>query len=403
MRGDAPDGSYVGSGLHLERQKNTMRTQHSALMLLLSFLVGFLLSSPCAAKIRLSSGVRVNSFAEDLKESDGIQTLVPLEALYTSGALMLVVRTSYAQSAIEQPQHPRTELTTLTDTMASVSYTVKGLPVTLTGGLTLNLPTGLTELTADEERMTGGEFDLRQFGEGLNVGVNLNVVKTFGAVTTGLNAAYTIRGEYTPSAADQADQKKSLDPGDQLLLAGKLNWKLTAPVKLGAAAAYLHTTADQVQHTDDFQTGGVFILGQTLEYLPKPFELGLTLQQTLPQNAKYAENGVLRAEPDRGTGQTWLTSATVAYQYSEALTFKVLGSVRLTQESPRKDASNGKPYAGRKQVYSVGPEVKYQVNQAFACQVSASYVMQVKEQSVTLTDDQTTTGFKLNTGVSFTF
>jgi hypothetical protein len=248
--------------------------------------------------------------------------------------------------------------------------------------------------------MTGGEFDLRQFGEGLNVGVNLNVVKTFGAVTTGVNATYTIRGTYAPFAVDLDERR---DPGDQLLLEGRLKWKLTAPVKLGASAVYLHSAADQVQDTDDFQTGDVIILGQTVEYLPRPFELGLTLQQTLPQKAKYAESGVLKTEPDRGVGQTWVTTATVGYQYSKALTLKVLGSVRLTQESPRQDASNGKPYAGRKLVYSIGPEVKYQVNQAFACQVSASYVRQTKDRSVTLTDDQTTTGFKLNTNVSFTF
>jgi hypothetical protein len=367
-------------------------------MSLVGLMLGVTLNMPAAAKMRLSSGVRVNSFAEDLKDANGIQTLIPLEFSYIRGKFTLFVKGSYVQAELTRPQQERAELATLTDTLASVSYTLSSQPVLLNCGFTFNLPTGNEQLNEAEEPITAGEFDLRQFGEGFNAGVNVSAIKTFGSLTSGLNAAYTYRGDYTPSG-----EKDARDPGDQLLFAGKFNWKIAPPLKLGASAAYLHSTVTQVQNIDDFQSGDLIIVGQTIEYQPNPFELAVTLQEMLPQKASYPRNGELHPEPENGAGNTWAMAATVGYQYAKTLTVKVLGNVRLTEESPRKDAATDKPYAGRKVVYSIGPDIRYQINTALAGQVSASYFVQEKDQSATLTDDQTTTGFKLNIGMSYTF
>lgn len=377
-----------------------MRHNYMIPILLISALSVLVWGRPVTAAMRLAVETRVNGFADDVDDSDGLALLVPLTLTYTRETLTLKIRTSYLHARVNQPEEARAEVSTLTDTLLGASYTLRDLPVLLTGGMTINLPTGTEKLTDEEQRVADGEFELSRFGEGLNAGFNVSAVKTAGALMLGLNAAYTFRGEYTESTDDD---QEPFDPGDQLLLAGKMNWEIVSSFTASASAAYLRSAADQVAGVDDYQNGDIIILGQTVRYAPEPFTVTLNVQQVLPQKARYREGDTLRRETENGAGNTWAAGLNVGYAFTEAVALTLTGDARFTAESPRQDAATGLPYAGRKTRYRIGSTLRYQLSPAASCQIGGTYTLTEKDPSIMREETQTITGFTIHTGISYEF
>ena len=369
-------------------------------------IVALSLTVPARAEVTLSSGVRFNTFQDDLTEpAKGNEVTFPLSMLYTRKAFAVRLVTAYSRARLTPADGAERTIATLTDTLLAVAYTLPLPKLPLQLGVTLNLPTGKTRLDEQEAQALAGKdnnvLEVSSFGEGFNVGFSLGTAKKFGNVTVGVNGAYTVKGKYTPRSQDPADE---LDPGDQLLTAAMVQWQVLPAITVGGGVTYVYLTADQVNGQESSQAGSSVTLKTNFQARPvKPLGLTLTLLYQIPQKSQELAGETLRTEADNSKGTLFAGIFEATYAYSKTLLLQVVGGVRYYAESPRQDSGSGQPYAGKRLRYSFGPGVTYAVNKQLSCQVIAAYGILREDPDITQREQTTTTGVNMNLGVKYQF
>jgi hypothetical protein len=355
----------------------------------------------------LSTGVRFNSFRDDrTEETEGTEFTFPVSLMYTRERFSLSLVTAYGRALVNQPDGSEPELSHFTDTLLSAAYTIPQLPLGLFcfAGVNVNLPTGKTQLTKTEEYAIVGEnndlFEVESFGEGLNIGVNLSVMRQFGKITVGVNGTYVYKGEYDPTKEIPDDD---LDPGDQILVAGVLNWEVSSQIKVSPLVTYSYFSVDKVNGEENFQQGRTITVGSTLRYTRSPIGVTLSVQDSMPQKNKELVAGSLETEPENSNTNTLSALLDVTYVHSQALALRAVGDIRYYEESERKDKGSGLPYSGKRIRYSFGPGVWYAVNKKISLSALAKYILMNEEKSIYLDQDTTYQGIAANVEAAYTF
>lgn len=360
---------------------------------------------PVYGETLLSTGVRFDSFSDDLaEETNGTEFTVPIGIAYSRGEdFSISIETAYSSAHVNQADGSGSDLSSFTDTLLSGTYTIPGLPLLVTCGVDVNLPTGKERLSVEEESATPGEDDLLEvstFGEGLNLGANLSVIKQFEKMTLGANAAYAYKGEYDPTEGVEDDD---LDPGDQVLVAGMLNWKMSSQVTFGTFLLYSYFSTDKVNGKKDFQEGSSVTIGGNVRYTRGPFGVTFSLQDTIPQKNKELIGGSLKTEAKNSNNNTLSAALDVSYTYSSAFTFHTVGDIRYYSESERKDEGSGLPYAGTRVRYSFGPGVTYVMRDNLWCYALAKYLLLNEDNDLNVEQDRTYQGVNVNVGITYRF
>jgi hypothetical protein len=359
------------------------------------------------AEFLLSTGLRYDSFTTDQSpETDGSEITIPLGIAYTWQELLIRFDTAYASATVDHSDGSDSSLSSMTDSLVGVSYAFPELPVGLILGLDVNLPTGKATLSESERGAEAGErndlFEVDDFGEGLNVGLSLGLIKELGAVNLLLDGGYIFYGEYNPTDEIPDDD---LDPGDQLLLIGTLNWPVSPRVGFNIFAAYSHFSEDQVNGEDSFQEGDKFVIGGDIRLAYSPFTVILSLQDVLQAKNKdfTAEPGSLETETENSNGNEFFAFLDVVYDYSPNLLFRGIGDIRYYGESDRKSEISGLPYEGKRIRYAFGPGFSYAFNEQLACNGLIKIFIMDQERDILLDEDVTFQGFNLAVGVTYTF
>ena len=341
---------------------------------LLVLLIAF--TAPAHAEFTLSTGIRINQAADDFVDGqEGTEFTVPLGVFYTGDTLSLGVQSAFSSARVTGGEADEADISGFTDTMLTSSYTVYGLPFVLSGGLSLNLPTGDEQLSQEESQATIGDgndlFGVTTFGEGVNVGVNVSIMKQLGKFMLGVNSLYVYKGEYDPTAETPDDTK---DPGDQILVAGLNMWRISDAWLITMLGTYSYFLEDRVDGAKDFQEGGTFTVGGALNYAGNPFSFSLSGQAVFSQKDKELVDGSLREEPENSANTTFAGVLDVTYVLSPTLMLQIFGDIRHYTESRRTDTFTELPYAAQRTRYSTGPGIRIKLNDSVSCSILAKYV-----------------------------
>lgn len=377
-------------------------------LIILSILLLFI-AFPASAEIMLSTGARYDMFSDDHSpKTVGYELTIPIGLLGQWERLAFSVDTALSGANVLPGDGADAELTSLTDTSLAGTYAFLTVPVGISIGVDANIPTGAERLSAEERAAEAGEnhdlFEVDDFGEGFDLGVNLGLAKTFGQVSLSLNGGYRFNGEYDPTSDIENDD---FDPGDQTRIAALLKWQASSWLNLDASMAYAHFTEDQRDGNASFQEGDRFSLGETFQVntrLGKPVSIVLALQQTFQgKNKILSADDTLDPNTENVNGAEFFGTLDLLYSYSSRCTLRLLSDVRYYGESDIQNDANGLPYEGRRVRYGFGPGVIYQPNARIGLNGLIKYFMLDQSQDVYNEQDTTYRGVNVSVGMTYTF
>lgn len=178
----------------------TRVTQALALVVLVA---GIFASPSTGAEVAAQSGFQYD-YWRDTTDREGSQGFIPIRVDARFDSLSVGVLTAAARTTFEPEGGPDRSLTAFVDTKVVSAYEIVGKwPVDVLFGLDLNLPTGKTDLSAEDISLIQDPelVTITSFGEGFNVNPTVIVAKEFGPWIAGAGVGYIWRGKYDVSTA----------------------------------------------------------------------------------------------------------------------------------------------------------------------------------------------------------
>ena len=320
-----------------------------------------------SADIMLSTSFRYDHARDDdSPHTQGDEYTIPFGIAYAGPRFSLGLETAYSDAYVETGDDDDSHLGGFTDTLLAASYfhTFADRPMAILFGIDVSLPTGEEHLNTEEAGAEWGEsndlFEVDNFGEGLNIGLSLGATRQLrehAAATAQI--AYIVNGEFDPTKDVENDD---LDPGDQLLLMGILDWQAAAWLNINAFGSYTHVGADRTNGKKNFQQGDQVVLGSNVTLSRKPFSLFGGLQTTLPTKNSVLTDDALKRESDNSNGVDVFGLIAVNYTHSSRLTLRLQGDIRHYGESDLQNEKTGQPFSGKRVRYATGPGWNFRLN-----------------------------------------
>lgn len=162
---------------------------------------------------------------------------------------------AWARGELRRPNGDEAEITGLTDTDVRLSAILGRDVVTVTA--IAQLPTGVSELTADEADAAGMfaadvlPFRVTNWGSGGGFGLSTAVAQPVGEFAVGLAVGYVVAREFEPLAEQPAQYR----PGNQLQVRGAIDRTFGTSGKASLAATYMRFSDDEYDGQNLFRTG----------------------------------------------------------------------------------------------------------------------------------------------------
>lgn len=337
----------------------------------------------------LSTGIHLDLFQEE--HSNGNELTFPLRMTYEHEAWVLRVDTSYSRARVQPDEAADIELASLTDTHLACAYMLLDFPIGIRLGLDLSFPTGKARLDQDEQGGEIGEqsdlFEVDEFGQGWNIGANLGLIKEFGAISLLTNVTYIFNGEFDPTSYIPDD---NLDPGDQILFLGLLNWQQSARFNLETFASYSYFFKDALNGVQDFQEGAKWAFGSNLHINRSPLNVLISLQGSWQSRDVEWFDRELVVEKQNSNGYDLFGTLDLLYAYSPSLSFRVVTDGRYYSRSDRLDELSRLPYRGERQRYALGGGVIYSLSEHVTCDTLVKYFVLKREVDINSPQDAET-------------
>lgn len=366
---------------------------------------GEYLMAPAYAERTLSTGIYYDTFSDDRSpQASGFELTVPVSMQYEQRNLFFRVDTAYSHAFVRPGSTDRESLSSLTDTFCTFSYTLPEFPVSVLLGFDLNFPTGKEQLSQQEKIVEAGEkndlFKVDNFGDGLNLGLHLGVVKQLSDIRVGLYSGYTFYGEYDPTQDIPDDD---FNPGEQLLLMTAFDWQISPQVLFDSFLAYSHFGEDQINNEPVFQEGDKLVFGCSLYMQQAPLNVSIGWQNAVQAKNDELVEELLETEAENSNRLEFLGSLDLSYAYSRSLMLHWLGDLRYYGESKRRSLSNGRPFEGRRLRYALGAGFSYAQDQQLSYHGLAKFFVLHQEPNVLLEEDVTFEGLNFGIGMTYTF
>lgn len=375
-------------------------------IVLIGFYIILFCSGPLAyGETSVSTGVRYDTFSDNQSpEGKGTELTIPFGAIYRRDRLFLRLETSYSLASVDSGADVDADISSFTDTLLAGSYTFPDWPVGVVVGLDLNVPTGEERLRQTEQAAEAGErhdlFEVDNFGEGLNVGLSIGLVKELGSLNLAVNGAHIFKRLYDPTE-DISDD--NLNPGDQTLVFAVLQWKTSSWFRVETIVAYSHFTPDKIDGQKSFQEGDKIVLNGNVRVQRHSMEIVVGVQNALQGKNKELLEDTLQTEPANSNGIEVFGWFDLTYRVSSKLDLQVLGDLRHYGESDRKSEWNGLPFEGRRLRYAIGPGAMYILNEHLAWNAVAKYFVMEQEPDFFQDQDVTFRGVNVSVGMKYTF
>jgi TolB-like protein len=278
-------------------------------------LILFLVLGHAAAQVEPSRGlrqgfIRLMPTYQSWTEAKGrrlAEFSVPLYARLAYGRdLSFALRGSQATASGNNFQ----KLSGLTDTQLSINYK-RGNVVFNLG---LNFPSGKKELTTGEFQTAAAlslnhyNFQTPNYGQGLNLSPGINWAAPIGENSAvGLGASFQYKGRFKP-----LEFVAAYDPGDELLLTGGGDWRLSESAKFSVDLIFMTYGDDRINGEKVFAAGNRILLNAQFRQSFDHDELWLFARYISKGRNSLAVGGALlpesqKSSPDQldAIGQYW--------------------------------------------------------------------------------------------------
>jgi len=359
-----------------------------------------------SADIILSTSFRYDHARDnDSPRTQGDEYTVPLGIAYRGTRFSLGVETAYSDAYVETGADADSHLAGFTDMLLSASYShaFAERPVALMLGVDVSLPTGRERLNNEEVGAEWGEsndlFEVDNFGEGLNIGVSAGVVRQFRDKTTAtVQIAYIVNGPFDPTKDVEDDD---LDPGDQFLIMGILDWQAAPWLHVNTFGSYSHVGADTTDGQKNFRQGDQVVLGSNVTLLREPFSLFTGVQTSLPAKNSVLTEDALKQEADNSNGIDLFAITALNYAWSSQLTLKLQGDIRYYGESDLRNKHNDRPFSGTRIRYAAGPGCHVGLNPHLSLSGALKLFLMEHERDAFLDESRTYRGINLDVSMTY--
>jgi hypothetical protein len=218
----------------------------------------------------------------------------------------LRVLTGFARTSVELADGTDESLSSILDTKLNFSYEVPGkLPLDLLIGLDLNLPTGKTDLSADEliliQEMDPDLISITTFGEGFNINPTINAVKKWKDWVAGMGVGYLFRGEY-----DFSVDTKKYNPGDVINVSAEARYYSQSDWDTRVFGYYAHYFKDKLDGDEIAQEGKRFLIGYGINYDQEEWVAGATVRVVIRDKLSRFQEAVGAPAEDISQGIEWV-------------------------------------------------------------------------------------------------
>ena len=360
------------------------------LFTLLSF--SLVLPTLALAELTLGTGFHATTFSGDGEK--GTQMYLPISGSTSLGDLFLKAQTAYVKTSYDPGPGSSESLSTLTDTKVNASYAfVDQLPVDLLVGLDLNLPTGKTNLDAQELTLIldSDLVPITSYGEGFNINPTLSLLKRWQQLTLGAGIGYLLRGEY-----DYSVEAKNYDPGDALSFTTQLQYHLNQQWTLKAQGEYTRFGTDQLNGKDYLEQGDYLLFGLGARQQTDSWLNSINLRYTYRDNSKISNgNGQLVTEQDNIQGAEIALDYNTRYNLSERT--RLSGSARYLHVAENEYASSSSYYVGEKTKASLGLGIARTLSDIFEASLGVEgFILTADRNPYHPTEDRSYTGGSLD-------
>ena len=378
---------------------------YNYLFLVIVGIVSWLASPFAYAEMSVSTGMRYDAFTDDqTPQGDGAEWTIPFGVAYKRERLLVRFNTAYSRASVSPSAKADADIASFTDSLLAASYMFPDLPVGVIVGLDANLPTGQAGHSETDRSAEAGErhdlFEVDNFGEGLNVGLHLSLVKELGPVNVGLTGIYIFKGKYDPTTDTADDDRK---PGNQLIGLTMLKWRAASWLKVESLLAYAHFAPDQTDGQESSQEGAKVVLSGAARLNFQPVEVVIGVQNVWQGKNQELTSGSLATEPANSNGKEFFGWFDLIYRASAVLDLELLGDLRYYSASERILETNGLPFEGQRVRYAAGPGLTYSFNDQLSCSASAKFFTMDQKRDVARANDATLRGMNLSVGVTYTF
>jgi hypothetical protein len=370
-------------------------------------LIVWAIAFPAYGEYLFSTGVRYDMFSDDRSpKSNGFEFTIPLGIAYKQERYSISLETAYSSATTDPSEESEASLSSFTDTLLSVSYTYSfpNHPMGLIAGLDVNLPTGKERLSDREKIAEAGEsndlFEVGNFGDGLNVGLSLGLVRDIGNLSLGIQGAYIFNGEFDPTRDTPDDD---LDPGDQILAIALFGWQASSRLTLDAFVAYSHFLPDKNDGKENFRVGDNVAIGGNIRYEREPVGIVVSLQRTVQGKNEELVEERLQRESENSIGNNLFGLVEVTYRPFSKLTLRLLGDIRYYGESNLKNEVSGLPFESERIRYAISPGFMYNLSEHLSCDGSLKFFIMYQDPDITLEQEVTFQGINLNVGFTYMF
>lgn len=357
------------------------------------------------AEYSFSYGLYYDTFFDDRSpQASGSEWTLPVSIQYEQRDLFFRIDTAYSHAMVKPGSTDQESLASLTDTFCTFSYSFSELPVSLLFGIDVNFPTGKERLSQEEKIVEAGEkndlFKVDNFGEGLNLGFHLGIVKELADIRAGIYNGYTFYGEYDPTQDIPDDD---FNPGEQLLIMAAFDWQVAPQVLFNSFLAYSHFGEDHINNDPVFQEGDKLVFGGALYMQQVPLSVNISWQNAVQAKNDELVEELLETETENSNRLEFLGSLDLSYLYSPSVVLHWLGDIRYYGESKRRSLANGRPFEGRRLRYALGAGFSYTQDQQFSYHGLAKFFVLHQEPNVFLEDEVTFQGMNFGIGMTYTF
>lgn len=354
----------------------------------------------------LSTGIRYDRFKDDTAaENIGSEITTLFSLSYRGEQLSSRVIGAYANSDFDSgnPAVSDASISSLTDTLVSVSYSVSDLPVTLIFGVDVNLPTGKEKLTTEQFNAELGDknnlVEIDNFGDGFNLNLSFGLARQFSQVSLALGTSYIIRGEYDPTADISNDE---LNPADEFSLASIIRVEPSKTLSLTGFIGYVFFGTDQVNGQDSFREGDKLTLGTDIIFDLNPYRIAVSLQDSIQAKNKQINAATsVTAERETTNGDEFFASINFDYKVSKDFTLQAIADTRIFGEN--EDSSGNVSFDAGATRYAIGPGFSYQFIKNLYLNGLIKYFSFKEKQDAQLSEDITFKGINVDLGLTYLF
>jgi hypothetical protein len=316
------------------------------------------------------------------------------------------METAYSSAHVDMGSDVDSSLSSFTDTLLSASYThtFANRPIGLIMAVDVNLPTGKERLSEEQEIAELGEsndlFEVDNFGEGLNVGLSLGLMRQFNTLVLAAQGAYIFNGEFDSTSDIEDDD---LNPGDQILFLGLLEWQAFSWLNLGTTVSYSYFFPDKTEGEEDFRQGQLFVIEGNASLERDSMGLSMSLQTSFSGKNEELVEDTLQEESENSNGTDVFGSTVLTYSFSEKFNLLLQTDIRYYGESDLKDEQTGLPYSGKRIRYALGPGFTYLLSKHLSCNGLLKVFTLDQDRDMFTENDVNYRGLNLDIGLTYTF